>query len=107
MTTKTMEALFMLNIIAQLCELKKSLLGPLEVQADGIQAKAFAGLRRPVGKNMPQMRTAPGTSDFRATHTERVVLFVFHRAGKRLLKRWPAGAGIEFRIRRKKRVAAG
>src|SRR5262245_11918141 len=76
-------------------------------QRDTVDAIARAGGFRPVGEDMAEMRIARRAADLGAAHEPRAVLVLAH--GVRLGRRpeaGPAGAGIEFCIRRKQRRTA-
>lgn len=71
----------------------------LKVQAHTVDTVAFTGLRRPIVKDVPKVRAAARTDDLGALHAERAVAMCFDGAGKCLIERRPAGAGVELRAR--------
>jgi hypothetical protein len=71
-----------------------------KTQRDGVEAVAQAGGTRTVLEDVAEVGIAPRTDDFRARHAvaavdDRFDIFLRHR----LEETWPAGAGIEFRVR--------
>ena len=82
--------------------------GPLGLigQRERVDAVALPGVGGPIGEDMPQMTTAPGTQDLGARHAEAALPALNHRAGgTRPVEAGPARSGLELggRCRRARR----
>lgn len=78
-----------------------------KIQRNRIHTKPLKSWRRPIIKNMPQMRVAPATEHFCTVHAMRVINLIYNRSNPyRLIKTWPAAGTRKLGVRFKKLVAA-
>lgn len=79
-----------------------------ELHRRSIHAVAQAGRLRPIIEDVPEMAKATCAMNFRAFHEKRPVRLGLDGIGERLIKAWPAGTALKFRIGREQRqIAAG
>jgi len=77
-----------------------------EPQGGGVDAVSQAGGRRPIGKEMPEMRIAMFASHLGAGHKKAAILFFLNIVRlKRPGEAGPAGAGSKLVLRAEKRLA--
>jgi hypothetical protein len=80
----------------------------LEVKRKRVDTVAFSGWFRPVFKDMPQVASATRADYLDPVHEIAVVLLKPDLIARNyIVKAWPAGSGLKFRIRGKKLLLAG
>ena len=78
----------------------------MELQRVAVHAIAQASRLRTVVEDVAEMSAAAATMDLGAQHAEGAVLGRADGILQRLVKTWPAGAALEFRLRREQRQVA-
>src|SRR3981081_4296866 len=80
----------------------------MEDPRKAVHAAAHTGRLRPIVKDVTEMAAAAAAVNFSPQHPKGAVLGLADGIGQRLIKKWPAGAALEFRLRGEQRqVAAG
>src|ERR1700716_2183749 len=80
----------------------------MEDQRKAVHAVAQAGRLRPIGEDVTEMAAAAAAVNFGPQHPKGAVFGLADGVLERLVKAWPAGAALEFRLRGEQRqVAAG
>src|SRR5205085_8414559 len=80
-------------------------LGP-EVHGDAVDAIAQVGRRRAVGKNVAEVAPATAAMHLGAAHSKTAIDRGFDRTRDGIVEARPAGAALEFSLRREQRLSA-
>jgi hypothetical protein len=78
----------------------------MKIKRNRIHTKTLMRWWRPIVKNVPQMRTAPGAQHFGSMHAERIIVAVKNTvSARRLKKTGPAAGACKFGVGPEKFIA--